>query len=279
MPSENALLSLLSYQFSYPEPGVVVGMCPELQGLIIRGDESDMTRLNALLNNEAKKRIECGELPQFGGQGRDLLVLSRSVQKARTQILWIRDQWCSFSSNQLSDNAKWVAQDWIQRVGTTFRVGKAEEKHSIISLAQLICRKVKQARKQYLQDKVAWELKLANARLENEKRDKSDAAIRAMIDWLVAEAQRYMVSGGRLRELGNTKPPGNTPAETWHLMSFEQFNKRAVPQQIHKEETKDANGDVVKGRTWCENPGGGEIAAAVEQSHFMLRGIDRKSVV
>jgi len=120
-------------------------------------------------------------------------------------------------------------------------------------------------------------MKNTDAQSSTRKIEASDAAIKSMIDRLVNEAQRYMVSGGRLKELSNEKSPGKTPADTWHLYNFDQFNVRARPQQIHKEETKDANGKVVKFRSWCENSGGGEIAAAVEQTRFMLTGIAQRA--
>ncbi|MFZ2276389.1 MAG: hypothetical protein WAW39_01270 [Prosthecobacter sp.] len=120
-------------------------------------------------------------------------------------------------------------------------------------------------------------MKITDAQSSTRKIDAPDAAVKAMIDWLVAEAQRYMVSGGRLKELGNKKPTGDSPAENWHLHNFDQFNLRAKPQQIHKEETKDADGRVIKSRTWCENAGGGEIAAAVEQTKFLLEGIVQRA--
>jgi|APTNR8051073442_1049403.scaffolds.fasta_scaffold04644_7 hypothetical protein len=277
MPSENALLDLLSYQFSYPEPGIVVVTCLGLPNLSIRVQEAEKHGVIECLRNKAKRRIEEGEIPQFFGNRRDLLVLSRVRKKDGASFLWIHDSWCGFNNEQLAEEAMRAARDWIQQVGPRFYVKNKLSRHSISSLTQFICRKVKQGRKQYLKDKEKWELKVANAQQANAMKKASDAAIRAMIDWLVTEAQRYMVSGGRLRELRNVKPPGKTPAETWHLRDFDQFNLRAKPQQIHTDETKDAKGNVIKSRTWCENAGGGEIAAVVEQAKFMLEGIAHRA--
>ncbi len=277
MPSENALLDLLSYQFSYPEPGIVVATCLGLANLSARVQENHQESIIQHLRNEAKKRIEAGEIPQFSGKSRDLLTLSRTSKKKETSILWIRDSWCVFDDKQLATQAERAARDWIQHVGVRFHVENKASRHSFASLTQLICRTVKDGRKQYFKDKEEWDLRVATAQQENAKRKASDAAIKSMIDWLLNEAQRYIVSGGRLNELSNKKPPANSPAENWHLRNFDQFNLRARPQQIHKEETKDAEGRIIKSRSWCENAGGGEIAAAVEQAKFMLEGIVQRA--
>ncbi len=277
MPSENALLDLLSYEFSYPEPGIIFITCLGLPNLSIRVQKTAEHGGVEHLRNEAKKRIEDGEVPQFFGKCRDLLALSGVQKNNRTSFLWIRDSWCGLNNEQLANQAMEAARYWIKQVGARFHVGSKLSKHSIASLAQFICRKVKQGRKQYLKDKEEWELKVANAQQENAKRKASDAALKSMIDWSVNEAQRFMISGGRLREPRNVKPPGKTPAETWHLRNFDQFNQRAKPQQICTNETKDSQGNVIKSNSWCENAGGGEIAAVVEQTRFMLEGIAQRA--
>jgi hypothetical protein len=86
MPSENALLDLISYHYSSPEPGIVEGTCIGLANLSIQVQESLEQSAIEHLRNEAKKRIEAGEIPQFSGKSRDLLTLSRVLKKKEHQF-------------------------------------------------------------------------------------------------------------------------------------------------------------------------------------------------
>lgn len=275
MRKKSPILSLISYRFSYPEKGVIEGSCPEYPGLCmsVRGNSTDP--LVDLLRAEAQKRLETGELPRYAGKGETVVGLAKVSKNKPPMLLLIPDSWCALETAQLEQQVFRISDDWIKKAGKLFFVDNEKQTHSAGSLAKLISQKITQARDEFWRGKSEWDARLMEAQNRIRQEQEATAWIKLMARQLIDEAQRHIVSGARPRQLANRKPPGETLADNWHLYNFEQFNKRAQPEVIHRDESKDEHGNVTKSRTWVENIGGGELTAAAEQIRFLIQGISR----
>lgn len=277
MLTENPVLKLLSFLHSSPEEGITEGYCREYPDIKVIVQGTDIREMNKLLRAEVEKRLQSGKLPHFAGTGSEVIALVGPGKGKDSVSLMLDESWCLLPDEQLAKEAARAAARWIHQAGSKCYVGPKPQNCSSKDLIRLICEKVKEARQHYAKCKSAWEERLKTALEKLEAAKASDAQIKHMISRLIGEAQRYIVDGGRLKELGRTKPPGTTLAEKWHRYTFEQFNERALTQIIHREETKDENGHVIKSRNWVENSGGGEVPAAAEQVHYLLQGISREA--
>lgn len=272
--TSNALLSALTLQIEYGTGDEKVGRCRQFPGFVIECNGRPDGEIFAALRQETMRRLDRGDQPIFTGAGKN--VFTCAVHNAKTKehhIMDIPDSWCVLSDERLAVNALESANDWISTAGPRIWEETRLIRITTKSLTTRICKAVKTARAQYHEDKAAWEQKWEAAKLKQQEDLRQQAQIKKMIDDLVDEALKYVEKGGRLVMPFPWATRGSqaTPAETWHIMTPEAFNNRAEPPKVHRSETKDALGNVMKVKAWGENMGGGEINAGGEQADYMIK--------
>lgn len=274
MTRPNALLNALSIFVEYDSDGKMTGRCRQLPGFVIHGEGVSNEQMFRGLRLEVNRRLELGAVPVFNGTGEK--VFDCGFLDSKTEqlfLLSIEDSWCGLPEDRLLKRAQKAAGEWVAKVGPKIFQNDRVIRVTCKSLAARICKAVKAGRKKYDQDKAAWEKTWEQAKLKRQEELRQDALMKEMVEQLVDEALRYVELGGRLRVPWAIRGRQSTPAETWHLMNPEAFNKRAEPPKQHRIEKKDAEGNVIGESVYCDNPGGGEMMSVGEQAEFMIGGL------
>lgn len=275
MTDQNALLNALHLFIQPTKNGRMVGKCRELPHWAIHAGKGNSTsELFANLRKETVRRLESGCEPKFYGTGG--LICDICLYTKKTQCLSLtslHDSWCGMSDEKLARSAEKVADRWIQKVGP--RISKNDRTIRVTkkSLSALICLEVKAGRKSYMAEKSKWEKSWEAAKIKRQQELKEQEMMCSMVAQLVEEALCYVEKGGRLKDPWAVRERRGTPAETWHLMNFDQFNARAESPKEHREEKKNAEGSITRVSIRYENQGGGETAAAGEQTEFLIQGL------
>lgn len=270
--TSNALLSALTLQIEYGTGDEKVGRCRQFPGLVIECTGRPDEEMFAALQQETMRRLDRGDQPIYTGAGKNVFTCAFHNAKTKEHhIMDIPDSWCVLSDERLAVNALESANDWISTAGTRIWEDTRLIRITAKSLATRICKAVKTARPQYHEDKAAWEQKWEAAKLKHQEDLRHQAQMNQMIDQLVDEALRYVEQGGRLIVPWATRGRQATPAETWHLRDFEEFNQRAEPPKERRTEKKDAQGNVTGWSVQYENQNGGETMAGGEQAEFMVQ--------
>lgn len=274
MIKPNALLSALHMYVESCEDGRVIGRCREFPEVVICGEAGSTEETTERLRQEVTRLLESGAAPAFYGVGE--WVFSCCLHNPNTEqskLFYITDIWCGLPEPALQEQARKAAEEWIVNAGPRISQKRRIVTVTCDSLTKRICKAVKVGRKKFDQDKALWQEKWKAATLKREQELQQESLIKQQIDMLVDEALRYVELGGRLKVPWALRGRRATAADTWFLMSAEEFDRRARQPEARRVEKKNADGTVTGGSIIYENAGGGEMMAVGEQTEFMLGGL------
>lgn len=267
----NSLLSVLHFHSNRGAEGAEVVRCREFPGITVQGTKDQLGEMFEAARNYAAGLLEKGVQPVFRGTGTCVFegwYLPQNTDKHAH--LSIPDSWCMMKDEELGDHSKRAASEWVKKVGRRITIKRCDHKVTVTLLSDLIAQAVKRARKKFKREKAEWQTRWEQAQAKRAEELNQEEQLQQMITALVKEALRYVVKGGRLRVPWALRGKQATAAGTWHLMSPEEFNRRAVPPKLVRHEEKDAEGNVIRWTQHTENDGGGEMMAAGEQAEYMI---------